>query len=192
MASRIWWAFSFVVSISNNRNVTSGAVFRQEEVMILPSTTSQSFSGTAPDSSGSFLLQPPHRRQVIAFLPFRTPLFDIGKTATQTDAINHRYQFPHHSRNHHAPSQLHQQKGWTPWFQKHSGIKVKFSYVTFRGRVPFYLPEKLLFIPASNEPSSHACMDIWRLPRGSNTPLLCREVFDLFRRFYGICIFITD
>ena len=29
-----------------------------------------------------------------------------------------------------------------------------------------------LFIPASNEPSSHACMDIWRLPRGSNTPLL--------------------
>ncbi len=27
--------------------------------------------------------------------------------------------------------------------------------------------------PASNEPSSHACMDIWRLPRGSNTPLLC-------------------
>ena len=28
------------------------------------------------------------------------------------------------------------------------------------------------FIPASNEPSSHACMDIWRLPRGSNTPLL--------------------
>jgi len=29
-----------------------------------------------------------------------------------------------------------------------------------------------LFIPASNEPSSHACMDIWRLPRGSNTPFL--------------------
>ncbi|WP_321004295.1 hypothetical protein [Eisenbergiella porci] len=31
----------------------------------------------------------------------------------------------------------------------------------------------IFFIPASNEPSSHACMDIWRLPRGSNTPLLC-------------------
>ena len=29
------------------------------------------------------------------------------------------------------------------------------------------------FIPASNEPSGHACMHIWRLPRGSNTPLLC-------------------
>ena len=28
-------------------------------------------------------------------------------------------------------------------------------------------------IPASNEPSGHACMHIWRLPRGSNTPLLC-------------------
>uniref|UniRef100_UPI002F3FCAE2 TOTE conflict system archaeo-eukaryotic primase domain-containing protein n=1 Tax=Otoolea muris TaxID=2941515 RepID=UPI002F3FCAE2 len=25
-------------------------------------------------------------------------------------------------------------------------------------------------IPASNEPSGHACMHIWRLPRGSNTP----------------------
>ena len=34
------------------------------------------------------------------------------------------------------------------------------------------------FIPASNEPSSHACMDIWRLPRGSNTLQLCCEVFD--------------
>ncbi len=28
-------------------------------------------------------------------------------------------------------------------------------------------------IPASNEPSGHASMHIWRLPRGSNTPLLC-------------------
>ena len=47
---------------------------------------------------------------------------------------------------------------------------------------------KAIFIPASNEPSSHACMDIWRLPRGSNTPLLaalqirypvaCSGVFD--------------
>ncbi len=32
---------------------------------------------------------------------------------------------------------------------------------------------KLGFIPASNEPSSRTCADIWRLPRGSNTPLLC-------------------
>ena len=30
-----------------------------------------------------------------------------------------------------------------------------------------------IFIPASNEPSGHACMSIWRLPRGSNTPQLC-------------------
>ena len=29
------------------------------------------------------------------------------------------------------------------------------------------------FIPAGNEPSGHACMHIWRLPRGSKTPLLC-------------------
>ena len=28
------------------------------------------------------------------------------------------------------------------------------------------------FIPASNEPNGHACMHIWRLPRGSNTLLL--------------------
>ena len=27
-------------------------------------------------------------------------------------------------------------------------------------------------IPASNEPSGHACMSIWRLPQGSNTPML--------------------
>ena len=192
MASRIRWAFSFVVSISNNRNATSGTVFRQEEVMILSLTISHSFPGTAPDSSNSFLLQLPRRWQVVAFLPFRTPLFASGKAATQTDAINHRYQFPHHSRNHHAPSSLHQQKSWTLWFQKHSGIKVKFSYVTSWSPASFYLPEQLLFIPASNEPSSHAWLDIWRLPRGSNTPLLCSEVFDLFRRFYGICIFITD
>ena len=31
----------------------------------------------------------------------------------------------------------------------------------------------LNFIPASNEPSSCACTDIWRMPRGSNTPQLC-------------------
>jgi len=30
----------------------------------------------------------------------------------------------------------------------------------------------LKFTPASNEPSSHACMDVWRLPRGSKTSLL--------------------
>ena len=35
------------------------------------------------------------------------------------------------------------------------------------------IKSSIIFIPASNEPSSHACMDIWRLPRGSNTPLLC-------------------
>ncbi len=29
------------------------------------------------------------------------------------------------------------------------------------------------FIPAGNEPNGHACMHIWRLPRGSNTPLPC-------------------
>ena len=28
------------------------------------------------------------------------------------------------------------------------------------------------FIPAGNEPSGHAGMSIWRLPRGSNTPML--------------------
>ena len=31
---------------------------------------------------------------------------------------------------------------------------------------------RYIIIPASNEPSGHACMHIWRLPRGSNTPLL--------------------
>ncbi len=31
------------------------------------------------------------------------------------------------------------------------------------------------FIPASNEPSSRARADIWRMPRGSNTPPLGAE-----------------
>ena len=33
--------------------------------------------------------------------------------------------------------------------------------------------EDLYFIPASNEPSGRACTASWRMPRGSNTPLLC-------------------
>ena len=41
------------------------------------------------------------------------------------------------------------------------------------------------FIPASNEPSIHACMDIWRLPRGSKPPLLCSEVNGI-NQFFGI------
>ena len=40
-------------------------------------------------------------------------------------------------------------------------------------------------IPAGNEPSGHACMHIWRLPRGSTTPLLAAGlltwiIFELF------------
>ena len=41
------------------------------------------------------------------------------------------------------------------------------------------------FIPASNEPSGHACMRIWRLPRGSNTPLLCSAT-NLMPRCSGV------
>ena len=33
----------------------------------------------------------------------------------------------------------------------------------------------IIFIPASNEPSSRACADIWRMPRGLNTPPLGAE-----------------
>ncbi len=40
-----------------------------------------------------------------------------------------------------------------------------------------------IFIPASNEPS--VC-NIWRLPRGSNTPLLCSGVFDFGKN--GNCV----
>ena len=42
------------------------------------------------------------------------------------------------------------------------------------------------FIPASNEPSRHACMSIWRLPQGSNIIASfgriasCYGVFDFF------------
>ena len=38
------------------------------------------------------------------------------------------------------------------------------------------------FIPASNEPSGHACMHIWRLPRGSNTPLLALNLTHIYTR----------
>ncbi|EOS47107.1 hypothetical protein C810_01944 [Lachnospiraceae bacterium A2] len=31
------------------------------------------------------------------------------------------------------------------------------------------------FIPASNEPSRRTCADIWRMPRGSDTPPLGAE-----------------
>ena len=34
------------------------------------------------------------------------------------------------------------------------------------------LYEESCFIPASNEPSRHACKHIWRMPRGSKTLLL--------------------
>ena len=33
------------------------------------------------------------------------------------------------------------------------------------------LAYKPQFISASNEPSGHACMSIWRLPRGSKPPM---------------------
>ncbi|ERI67475.1 hypothetical protein HMPREF1548_04775 [Clostridium sp. KLE 1755] len=39
------------------------------------------------------------------------------------------------------------------------------------GKTQIHAGFPALFIPVSNEPSSHACMDIWRLPRGSNTLL---------------------
>ena len=47
-----------------------------------------------------------------------------------------------------------------------------FCYYIFEG--------KCFFIPASNEPSGHACMYIWRLPRGSNTPMLAAGALTLY------------
>ena len=40
------------------------------------------------------------------------------------------------------------------------------------GEIPFLAAYDLSFIPASNEPSGRACTASWRMPRGSNTPLL--------------------
>ena len=50
--------------------------------------------------------------------------------------------------------------------------KENFTLAHEIGHVVLHSCDQVPFIPASNEPSSHACMDIWRLPRGSNTPLL--------------------
>ena len=44
----------------------------------------------------------------------------------------------------------------------HQKLKQMYEYLNSQG--------ELYFIPAGNEPSGHACMSIWRLPRGSNTP----------------------
>ena len=38
------------------------------------------------------------------------------------------------------------------------------------------------FIPASNEPSGHTRMSIWRLPRGSNTPMLASGYLTVIKR----------
>ena len=49
----------------------------------------------------------------------------------------------------------------------------------------------ILFIPASNEPSGHAGMSIWRLPRGS---LTCSEIHAkkvLTRMLYGTGVFLV-
>ncbi len=42
------------------------------------------------------------------------------------------------------------------------------------------------FIPASNGPSSRTCADIWRMPRGSNTPQLA----GLLKRFRGMVFYL--
>ena len=43
----------------------------------------------------------------------------------------------------------------------------------------------LAFIPASNEPTIHACMDSWRLPRGSKPPLLAAGALIMNKKSFG-------
>ena len=50
---------------------------------------------------------------------------------------------------------------------------VRLDHVLYSSLTDSIILSGAFFIPASNEPSGHACMRIWRLPRGSNTPLLC-------------------
>ena len=47
------------------------------------------------------------------------------------------------------------------------GYEIQSSFTNADGMQSRYL------FPRSNEPSSRACTDIWRMPRGSNTPQLC-------------------
>ena len=51
-------------------------------------------------------------------------------------------------------------------------VMVKVYHCFLRLSTKYFTWLTIVFIPASNEPSIHASMDIWRLPRGSNTPLL--------------------
>ena len=46
------------------------------------------------------------------------------------------------------------------------------------GKISASFRQQSAFIPASNESSGRACTASWRMPRGSNTPLLCSGVFD--------------
>ncbi len=61
------------------------------------------------------------------------------------------------------------------------GIRETLSNFTYETRLSSRrfckaLVSNVTLISASNEPSGHACMDIWRLPRGSHTPLLAAGV----------------
>ena len=46
------------------------------------------------------------------------------------------------------------------------------------------------FIPAGNEPSGHACMHIWRLPRGSKPQLLAAgSLTAVIAIFFGVLVY---
>ena len=53
-----------------------------------------------------------------------------------------------------------------------AGLNTKLLEKVDIGEIPFLAAYDLSFIPASNEPSGRACTASWRMPRGSNTPLL--------------------
>ena len=52
------------------------------------------------------------------------------------------------------------------------------GYEVWGGGEPEEVSSEAGFIPASNEPSGHACTDSWGMPRGSNTPSLGAFKFD--------------
>ena len=87
----------------------------------------------------------------------------------------------------------------SPFLTKYSTFPIFSKYYIYFTLILVNLSK--IFISASNEPSSRARADIWRMPRGLNTPqqarscpVACCGVFDFQSRhsFYLSCLKLND
>ena len=63
-------------------------------------------------------------------------------------------------------------RGFQKLFEKEKRLVISFTIL--QGSRMMQFRWRLLLFPRSNEPSSRACTDIWRMPRGPNNPQLCK------------------